>query len=521
MSDDVDYIVVGAGTAGSVVAGILAARSTHRVMVVEAGRRPASLFTRIPAASAWLLGRPQSDWRYQSESDPSREGARETWSAGKLVGGTSAINGMLYIRGARADYDGWAALGNTGWAHQDVLPAFQAIESAGAWPVAPTRTTHDLCAPFIETMGSLGFPRTSDYNGTSFEGVGLARVTQTNGLRVTTSRAFLDPHVAAGRVALMQNAHCTRLLFDGTRCSGVEVLRDGRPEIIPARRGVVVSAGAIGSPALLLRSGIGPTNELRDLGIATRFNAPGVGRSLMDHPVALITIGVNVPTYNADIRGIGGLRHLIDFLLHRRGMLTSPHAQVLAHVRSHPNATAPDVQIALYPMSFERTDDGARTKTGNSALITVTACRSESRGRATLRNADPLSPPRIEHELLGSPADLRTLISGCRLVERIAASQPFSSFVTGFIDPKGDRRSDEDWERYLRSGGAALALHAAGTCRMGPDTDPSAVVDPQLRVRGVEGLSVADTSIMPSLVSGNTQAAAAMIGFRAAEFLLA
>jgi choline dehydrogenase len=521
VSDDVDYIVVGAGTAGSVVAGTLAARSTRRVMVVEAGGRPARLFTRVPAASVSLLGRPSSDWRYQSEPDPSRDGARETWSAGKLVGGTSAINGMLYIRGAPADYDAWAALGNAGWASQDVLPAFRAIESAEAWPVALTRTTHDLCAPFIEAMVSLGFPRTPDYNGTSFEGVGLARVTQANGLRVTTARAFLDAHVAAGRVALMQNAHCTKLLFEGSRCSGVEVLRGGRVEVMRARRGVVVSAGAIGSPALLLRSGIGPAGELHDVGIATRVDAPGVGRSLMDHPVALITIGVNVPTYNADIRGIGGLRHLIHFLLHRRGMMTSPHAQVLAHVRSHPNATAPDVQIALYPMSFERTDDGARTRAGNSVLMTVTACRSESRGRVTLRAADPLTAPRIEHELLGSPAELRTLINGCRLVERIAASQPFSTFVTGFIDPKGDQRSDEDWEQYLRSGGAALALHAAGTCRMGSDTDPSAVVDPQLRVRGVEGLSVADTSIMPSLVSGNTQAAAAMIGLRAAGFLLA
>ena len=527
-----DYVVIGAGTAGCVVAGRLAEQDkTARILLVEAGGRAGPIASRVPAASAGLLGHRRFDWRYPTEPDASRDGRSEPWTAGRLVGGTGALNGMLFVRGSVADYDAWEAAGSPGWRHADVLPSFRSIEHAsrgdpawrgfeGPWPVAPTRTEHPLCAALFDSYHAAGISRTDDYNGAVFEGAGLAQVTQRGGLRVTTAQAFLPLARSSGRLRIAPDTACTRLLIENGRCVGAALSRKGSTETVAARQAVVVCAGAIGSPALLLRSGIGADEELAALGVRPTLSLPGVGRSLMDHPVALMQFAVNCSTYQMEKRGLAAARHLADFLGSRRGVLASPHAQVLAHVRTRPDLATPDIQIAFYPMAFERTENGVKTASRSSILFSVTACQSHSRGRVALRTADPRELPRVELPLLDGSADVATLIRGCRLVERVLSAGPMKEFVEERLEPSPAVESDADWEAWLRAKGAVLAYHASGTCRMGPENDAGAVVDASLRVRGIDGLRVADTSIMPSLVSANTQAAAAMIGARAATMLL-
>ena len=527
----VDHLIIGAGTSGCALAGGLAASGDRSVLVLEAGGADASLRTRVPAATKWMYGRAAYDWQHASQPDPSLQGRAERWAGGRVVGGTSTINGTIYVRGSAQDFDTWRDAGNPGWGHADLLPLFRQLESttigdaawrgrAGPLPVAWTRTRHPLAQATAAAMLAAGLPWTDDSNGAQFEGAGWAQVTQRDGVRVNAARAFLHPALREGRqpVRLLTGAHCTGLIIEGGRCIGARFRQHGQAHQVLARRGVVLCAGAIKSPQLLMLSGIGPGASLSALGIPVHVDLPGVGQGLMEHPVVKLSARVHGSTYNVETGPVAGLRHLWHYLRHREGPLASPHAQLLAHVRSTPAAQRPDVQIAFYPYAFERWDGGVRRARTPAVMFTVMASQGRGRGEVVLASADPQAPPVIRHALLANQADRQTLVAGCRLVHRIASQGPLAAEIRSWMEIDPGRASEADWARYLDAE-ASLAYHPAGSCRMGRDAQ--AVVDAALRVRGIEGLRVADNSVMPAPVSGNTQAAACVIGVKAAALILA
>ena len=527
----VDHLVIGAGTSGCVVASGLAASGDRSVLVLEAGGTDSALRTRVPVATKWMYARPGYDWQHSSLSDPSLQGRAERWAGGRVVGGTSTINGTIYVRGSVQDYDTWRDAGNPGWGHADLLPLFRQLESTsigsddwrgrrGSLPVAWTRTRHPLAQATAAAMQAAGLPWTDDVNGEQFEGAGWAQVTQRDGLRVNAARAFLHPALRDGRhsVRLLKGAQCVGLIVEGGRCIGARFLHRGQLRQVNALRGVALCAGAIKSPQLLMLSGVGPAMSLSALGIPVHADLPGVGQGLMDHPAAKLSARVHGSTYNVETGPVAGLRHLWHYIRHRQGPFASPHAQLLAHVRSTPAAPRPDVQIAFYPYAFERTERGVKRARTPAVMFTVMASQGRGQGQVVLASADPLEAPIIRHALLADDADRQTLIAGCRLVHRIASCAPLASEIRSWIEIDPGSASDADWGRYL-SAEAALAFHPAGTCRMGGHGD--CVVDASLRVRGIAGLRVADNSIMPTPVSGNTQAAAYVIGAKAAALILA
>jgi len=521
-----DYVVVGGGTAGCTVAARLAERGA-RVALVEAGGTDRKLSVRIPAGVVRLIGNGRFDWGYEAEADATLAGRPEPWTAGRVLGGTSSINGMVFVRGAVADYDAWAAAGNSGWGYASLLPLFKRLENTtlgdSRWrgregPLSINRSAgrHPLCDAVVDAMQAGGVPCNDDYNGASFEGVADAQVSQQRGLRVNSAHAFRVGRSGTERLHALLDATCTRLLFAGDRCVGVEVLAGGQRREIRAAQEVIVSAGAIGSPKLLLQSGVGPARELEAIGLQVKVDSPCVGRSLMDHPAALITVGVNCPTYNNDRFSWRAIGHLASYLAAGKGPIAAPHAQLLAHVRSRPDLLQPDAQIAFYPFSYERSGGGVHMRSSSSMLFSVTTCHSDSKGSVTLRSADPLAAPRISHERLGSPGDVETLISASRLLQRVLATEPMRRYACEAIEPGPGVQTDAEWKAFLRSN-CVLAYHYAGTCRMG--ADEAAVVDVSLAVRGVRNLRVADNSIMPRLVSGNTAAVAYVIGEKAADLV--
>jgi choline dehydrogenase len=344
-------------------------------------------------------------------------------------------------------------------------------------------------------------------------------VTQRDGVRVNSARAFLHPQLREGPhpVRLLTSASCAGLVVEGGRCTGARFLRQGQLHQVKALRGVVLCAGAIKSPQLLMLSGIGPGAALAALGIAVRVDLPGVGQGLMEHPGVKLSARVRGSTYNMEAGPVSLLHHLWRYIRRRDGPLASPHAQLLAHVRSTPAAQRPDVQIAFYPYAFERWEGGVRRARTPAVMFTVTASQARGRGEIVLASADPQAPPVIRHTLLANDVDRQTLVAGCRLVHRVASFAPLAAEIRSWIEIDPARASEGDWERFVNAE-AALAYHPAGSCRMGSDSH--AVVDASLRVRGTAGLRVADNSIMPTPVSGNTQAAAYAIGAKAAALIL-
>ncbi len=530
----VDHLVIGAGTSGCVVAGGLARAADRSVLVIEAGGDDSSIRTRVPAATKWMYGRAAYDWQHESQPDASLKGRAERWAAGRVVGGTSTINGTIYVRGSAQDFDAWRDAGNPGWGHADLLPLVRQLESTaigddaqrgrdGPLSVALTRSRHPLAVASADAMRAAGLPWTDDMNGAQFEGAGWAQVTQRDGLRVNAARAFLHPALREGAypVRLLTGAQCLGLTLQGGRCTGARFMQRGELIEVTARRGVVLCAGAIKSPQLLMLSGIGPGAALAALGISVQADLRGVGQNLMDHPGVKLCAQVRGSTYNVETGPVSGLGHLWRYLKHRDGPIASPHAQLLAHVRSTPNAPRPDVQIAFYPYAFERWKGGVRRARNPAVMFTVLASQGGGRGEVVLASADPLAAPVIHHRLLAHDADRQTLVAGCQLVHRIASQAPLAARIRSWMGIDPARASDADWDRYLDAE-TSLSYHAAGSCRMGNlAADAHSVVDASLRVHGIANLRVADNAIMPSPVSGNTQAAAFVIGAKAAELILA
>jgi choline dehydrogenase len=524
-----DYLIVGAGSAGCVLAKRLSADSRARVLLLEAGGSDRSPIVQIPAGIIHAIGNPRFDWCHLADPDPSRNGTVDLWPAGKTLGGSSSINGMLWVRGAAADFDRWAALGNHGWSHGDIAGYFRRAEQTafgdpavrgrdGPMRISPLRTTHPLAAAFMSAAASCGIEVNADYNGLEQDGVSAPQLTQHFGRRWSAARGYLDPVRTRPNLRIETRVTVESLLFEGRRCKGVRARRGDGTTVDYSAAVVVVSAGALGSPTLLLRSGIGPAADLRALGIAVVADRPDVGRNLQEHANSMVSADVNVSTYNVENTGWRAAFHLLRWLLTRRGPVSSPYPHAVAFVRSTSSEAVPDLQMLFGPFAFGFDDRGVVPYDKPAVTLVVNACRPRARGRVRLRSPACDSPPRIEHQLLADAEDLRLQLIGARLARRVLANEAFKPFVIGERLPGPAIQTDAQWVEYLRRT-TSLGYHPVGTCRMGVDQD--AVVSPELKVYGVDNLRVVDASIMPSLVGANTNAATIMIAEKAADLLLA
>jgi choline dehydrogenase len=445
-----------------------------------------------------------------------------------VLGGSSSINGMLFVRGAREDFDGWAALGNSGWGCDDLLPAFRSIENSaiesaglrghdGPMSVSRLRTTHPLGEVFLKAASEHGLPLNHDYNGATQEGVSPPQVTQRNGWRCSSARAFLAPARSRRNLTVLTGVDVEQLLFaqGESRCVGVKART--RSFRLLSGGEVILSAGALGSPKILMHSGIGDLAALSALSIRTRLHRPSVGANLQEHPNSVVCAHVNVRTYNMDATPLRMLRNAIYWAVTGRGPASSPYPHAVAFLRSSPNEPRPDLQMLFGPFAFSFDERGILPYAGPAVSIVVNACRPRGRGQLTLRDANPASPVRISHQLLADEDDLNRQIAGCKIARQLLQAKAFAPFIRGEYLPGPETLDDDAWRNHIRRT-SFLGYHPVGTCRMGIDND--AVVDPRLKVRDVVGLRVADASIMPLIVSANTNAATMMIAEKASAMIL-
>jgi len=522
-----DFIVVGGGSAGCAMAGRLA-EAGKTVLLLEAGKTGNHIRLKIPALVSSVVQNPEFDWAYKAEPDASIGGRSDVWPGGKRLGGGSSINGMIYVRGHRWDYDNWVAMGAKGWSYDDCLPYFRRMErfehGADAWRgdsgpigVSDPRVHYPIVDDWVKAAADLGYAKNPDHNGEHpGEGTDYAQATQRNGLRSASIQYLKLPGVGAN-IKVELETPVSRILFEGRRAVGVEVMRDGQRQEIRARHGVILSAGALNSPRLLMLSGIGDGQALAGLGINVVVDQPHVGGNLQEHVGVHVVNGVNTPTINSEAHGFAAVRNGFDFLLRRRGILTASMAHGQTFIRTKADAPAPNLQISFTAFAFDLDAEGKLQMRKTPAVSTVVClARPQSRGKLALRSADPFAPPVIHHELLGVEDDVDQIMDGIRHVRRILDHPLMRGYITEDVRP--DRSmEDEALRAYVHMAGFPL-YHPVGTCRIGDERD--GVVDADLQVRGVEGLWVADASVMPSLPVGNTNATAIMIGDKGAAHVL-
>ncbi|WP_063587916.1 GMC family oxidoreductase [Achromobacter ruhlandii] len=530
MSDAVDYIVVGAGSAGCVLANRLSANGQHSVCLLEAGPPDRSPWIHIPIGYGKTMFHKVLNWGYYTEPDPNMLDRRIYWPRGRTLGGSSAINGLIYIRGQRQDYDAWAAAGNPGWRWDDCLPYFRKLENndlgAGATrgtegPLNATsiKTPHPLVEGLIGAAGALGLQHVRDFNTGDQEGVGYYQLTTRNGRRCSTAVAYLRPARGRANLRVETGAHAMAILFEGSRACGVRYRQDGQVRTLRARREVILCAGALQSPQLLQLSGVGPAALLRRFGIGVVRDLPGVGENLQDHLQIRLIYETRLPiTTNDQLRTLHGRAAMgLQWLLFRGGPLAVGINQGGLFCRVDPASATPDTQFHFATLSADMA--GGKVHPFSGCTYSVCQLRPSSRGTVRLRSADPFEAPAMQPNYLSTELDRRMTVAAVKYARRLAATEPLAGLMKREFRPGPEVQSDDEILHFCREYGATI-FHPSGTAKMGPREDPMAVVDERLRVHGVSGLRVVDCSIMPTLVSGNTNVPVVMLAERAADFIL-
>ena len=524
-----DYIVVGAGSAGSVLANRLSADPKYKVLVLEAGRE-SHPWSRIPIGFAKLIENPAANWLYSSEPEAGTGQRRIPIPRGKLLGGSSSINGMVFVRGQSQDYDTWAQLGNRGWSYRDVLPVFRDMESyqgdgdeeyrgrGGPLKVTENNESGAIYDALIKAAGEIGIKYTKDYNGAAQDGIGMTQTTIRDGRRMSTAFCYLDPARGRANLTIQANALTEALLFEGRRCTGVRYTLNGQSHEARAGREVIVSGGTINSPQLLELSGIGQPERLQALGIEVRHALKGVGENLRDHysPRMKWTIPAALGmTYNDKARGLGLVWQALRYGLTRKGLLGLPASPIRAYVRTRAGLDAPDAAISWIPF-LAAPNFKLSKQSGVTAIMNI--LRSESTGSIHVSSKAARTQPAVRFNFLSAQLDREVTLEAMRMTRRIMTAPAMKGIATDEIAPGVNIQSDDELLDWVRNN-AETTYHPVGTCKMG--SDPMAVVDDQLRVHGMEGLRVADASIMPTLTSGNTNAPSIMIGEKASRMVLA
>ena len=526
-----DTIIVGGGTAGCVLANRLTADGQHTVLLLEAGPADRYVWIHIPIGYGKTMFHPVYNWGFHTEPDPGMLGRRIYWPRGRVLGGSSSINGLVYVRGQPEDYNAWSAAGNAGWGWRDVLPYFVRSEgnvrgasathgADGPLACSDIGDRHELIEAIIDGAGQLGVPRTDDFNGGAQEGVGYFQLFTKNGLRCSSAVGYLRPARGRANLEVRTGAQATRVLFDGTHAVGVEFRQDGALHTAHARREVVLAAGALQSPQLLQLSGVGPVALLRQFGIPVVHDLPGVGENLQDHLQLRLLFRCTKPITTNDDLNSWWRSFLIGmkWLFARRGPLAVGINQGGLFTRVMPDATTPDIQFHFATLSADMA--GAKPHPFPGFTFSVCQLRPGSRGYVRITSADPFVAPAMQPYYLSTAEDQACAVAAIRYARTLAATAAVAPYVAEELQPGPNVRTDEEILHFAREYGATI-FHPSGTCKMGPATDPMAVVDDRLRVRGVTGLRVVDCSIMPTLVSGNTNAPVVMIAEKASDMMLA
>ncbi|KKW91166.1 GMC family oxidoreductase [Sphingobium chungbukense] len=513
-----DYVVVGGGSAGCAVASQLVAGNAGRVLLIEAGKDARTLAMRIPALVRKAIS--QFDWGYVSDPDDSRNGRSEAWVRGRVLGGSSGVNGMMFVRGAPSDYDRWAAKQIPGWDWKSVQPIFRALENsdrpgaerghAGPLHVSTVKRPHPLTQAFLSAAEAAGYPLNADYNAGDQHGFGLAQLSQRRGLRNSAADAFLPAVRGMAGFTLWDQCEVQRILFNGNVATGLTCSRKGEEIVVSADR-IILSSGAVGSPKLLLQSGVGDPEELAKLGIPVSLESREVGRNMLEHPLVRLVYETSIASRNLT-GGIGQpISEVADYLLNRQGMLAGLF-EATGFVRSQDQLDAPDIQYHFLPMGIQDPTIHADPLLKRPSLtIYANLSHPNGRGRLMLSSSDPSAPPRILPQLLGGARDTKALAAAIRIARRIMSTPPMQELATRELTPGPHVEGDAALEEHIRRN-TEIAYHIAGTCRMG--SDPDAVVAPDLKLNGAENMWIADASIFPDLISGNTNAACMMIGMK-------
>ena len=526
-----DHVVVGAGTAGCLLANRLSADPGTRVLLLEAGGKDDYFWIRVPVGYLFTMNNPRTDWCFKTEPSPGLNGRALSYPRGKVLGGCSSINGMIYMRGQAGDYDHWRQLGNAGWGWEDVLPYFKRMEdhvdgdddmhgSGGEWRVEHQRLSWEILDSFREAAAEVGIPKTADFNRGNNEGCGYFEVNQKRGRRWSAADAFLHPAMHRANLTVLTGAHVEAIRIRERRVTGLRLRQGGQPVDVSVAGELVLAAGAIGSPQLLQLSGIGPGALLQQHGINPVLELPGVGENLRDHLQMRLVFKVsNTRTLNRRANSLFGRIGMgLEYFVLKKGPMTMAPSQLGAFAKSDASRELPNLQYHIQPLSTDKLGDPLHP----FEAITASVCnlRPESRGHVRIQSRDPLVSPAIQPNYLADPADRRVAADAIRLTRRIVAAPAMARFAPQEFLPGARHESEEDLAREAGNIGTTI-FHPVGTCRMGPGTDPLAVVDERLRVHGIERLRVVDASVMPNITSGNTNSPTLMIAEKAAAMILA
>ncbi len=528
---EVDYAIVGAGSSGCVIANRLSADPNTKVALLEAGGPDTNPWIHIPVGYFKTMHNPSVDWCYRTEPDPGLNGRSIDWPRGKVLGGSSSLNGLLYVRGQKEDYDRWRQMGNIGWGWDDVLPLFKRCEDqergedefhgvGGPLSVSNMRIQRPICDAWVAAAQAAGYPFNPDYNGAEQEGVGYFQLTTRNGRRCSAAVAYLKPIRNRDNLNIITHALVTKIELDGKQATGV-VYRDrsGETKTLKVRREIILSGGAINSPQILMLSGIGDPDHLKANGIEPTHALPAVGKGLQDHLQARLVFKCNEPTLNDEVRSLfNQARIALKYALFRAGPMTMAASLATGFLKTRPDVQTPDIQFHVQPWSADSPGEGVHP----FSAFTMSVCqlRPESRGELQLDGPDPSKYVKIIPNYLSTETDCRTIVAGVNIARKIATHNPLASKISEEFRPTSDLSCDDyagtlDWARS----NSVSIYHPTGTCAMG--TSENAVVDPELKVKGIDNLCVADCSIMPEIVSGNTNAPAIMIGEKASDLLIA